>query len=203
MGNLNAIPCQIEGSGSTGSALETPEDCPGISGIQFHFEVSEKSPPPRILDANEDALRSLISAKYLASLSHPLLEEIAKNVAEAMIIIQQKKRTVSLGLVETGTQPGQDITRQNCSEAGRKTQKAVFACEHPGCITTFNRKKDRKRHFRQKHQGNKHFRCPLVTVHLAQDTQSREETSIAITYVGRHNPLLHGSAFCLNVLKQP
>ena len=144
----------------------TVENYPGMSESQFHFEVSEKNPSPKILDINENALRSVTSTKYLASLSSPLLEEIARNVAEAMVIIQEKKRTVSLGSIETRSRLGRNVTRQNRGEVGRNIQTAVFTCEHPGCAITFNRKKDRKRHFRQKHQGNEHFRCPVVDCSL-------------------------------------
>lgn len=109
--------------------------------------------------AGADPFR-LTDLQYLARLPHSVLKEISKTVDKALTIAETETAQKSL-------EPRQGT--QNQLLGGKQLQniasgsRGVFRCEHPGCSTIFQRKKDQLRHVRQKHAKNaKTFICPVV-----------------------------------------
>jgi hypothetical protein len=91
-----------------------------------------------------------------------VLKELSKNVAKALATAQQvRKEPVEPTGGSNLEVHGKKAARSTASKSS--TDSDVLGCEHTGCTTTFRRNKDRRHHFRNKHESNtKTFPCPVA-----------------------------------------
>jgi uncharacterized C2H2 Zn-finger protein len=141
-------PTQLPIAGSSYSLSENPISGPPTTASNTHDQTQL---------GGAEILR-LADLPYLASLSHSVLKELSKNVAEALIVAKQKATQRSREQ-ETPPQLPEGRLPKNAATGSNN----VLRCEQPGCKTTFRRNKDRLRHVRQKHTTDvKTFSCPVV-----------------------------------------
>ena len=125
---------------------------------------SDPLPPSDTTEENQyqDDTLHQYAKEHLANLPRSVLKGISKNVAEALLISNQKEQKNPLDFRGDILEVPARKALQNASTTP-STVHNVYKCEHPGCKTTFRHNKDRLRHFRQKHTtSTKAFSCPVV-----------------------------------------
>jgi hypothetical protein len=153
---------------SNGAILPTSSHCSltetlsQASGIPTEGNPLLPSSPGEPNQDGHGRLQPFSDVEYLASLPCSVLKELSKNVAEALATAKQAKKKP----VESGEENSLQVHGKRA--AGSTASKPsiisdLLRCEHPGCTITFRRNKDRRRHFRHKHESNtKTFACPAV-----------------------------------------
>jgi hypothetical protein len=182
-GYVGMEPCQYSFSGVGNSLANSPFLASGIRVVQNPFDLPPNGdsghhlttgshlgvdafpqPGTAPIGSAQDWMQHRLNvpdAQQLADLSESQLENIAKDVAQALALAKQKRIQ---GSVKPATLERQNSNadKMNKGEKGSQKKRPLLECEHPGCSTTFRHNKDRTRHVRNKHQEAPGLACPIL-----------------------------------------
>ena len=138
-------------------SMDSDSNLPGMSSKEFFSGTSEAN------TGRHSTSVLLTDLEFLKSLPHHLLQEISKNVSEALLLSDQARKDSLEPPPKSRLGQLRGANNSPNAAGGSKAVTEVLRCEHPGCKTTFRRNKDRLRHFRQKHSMTaKSLACPVV-----------------------------------------
>jgi hypothetical protein len=120
---------------------------------------------------------------------HPLRHDIGTH--EVNKLFPSAEAQIPLDSVATDANTTRDLRR------GLPRDLTTLTCNHYGCSVKFKQKKDRNRHFRQKHQANEGYRCPVVDCFMGTGHRIQRKDKLREHLRRKNDPTSQWACFLL------